>query len=237
MSTWTREWEELRVHAYQLSTDEEDRAKANREFVRREKTLAHAKERFARSIDESVQYGMERGNAEIFHCLQSVKSALGVALHEGRKCYARSTYALCAALFHERERQRRRAEEATLQGAREAGLSEVFVDDLQEKLPPPMYKNLEGVYGLVEVEERWRTVTVPDESGFCGLTATAMVTANDRQDCFGERGYLVLGKTEVRGSIVCFEPGRADEHGEHAPIVTKSSKQEDGAAAGTARAS
>lgn len=69
---------------------------------------------------------------------------------------------------------------------------------------------------------------MPDAAGFCGLTASSMVTANHRADCFGDAGYLVFGKDPAPGDIVCFEPLPADEHGEHTPIVIKKETFDDG---------
>ena len=147
--------------------------RGTKEWVERHKPLPKVLQRFDSAIQESVASGMEREHAETYHALQSVKGALGAAMREGRKDFACSTYALCDALHATFRKQQQDWQQN------------------QAVLPPLLYTNLEGKYGLQEGDARWRNLRAPDEAGFRGLLSETLVRANDRVDCFSEEGYRV----------------------------------------------
>ena len=107
--------------------------------------------KFARGIKESVDSGMDEKNAEIYYALQSVRGSLAAAMREGRRDYVCSTYALSEALSSEYALQKKLA------------------------LPPSLYKNLEGKFGLASDDSQWSSIRTPDEAGFRGLVSEAMV--------------------------------------------------------------
>ena len=111
-------------------------------------------------------------------------------MREGRKDFARSTYALCDALHatfrkQQQDRQQKQAVRAAVEGDTNASLA-------TSALPPPLYTNLEGKYGLQEGDARWRNLRAPDEAGFRGLLSETLVRANDRVDCFDKEGYRIF---------------------------------------------
>lgn len=163
--------------------------RGTKEWVERHKPLPKVLQRFDSAIQESVASGMEREHAETYHALQSVKGALGAAMREGRKDFACSTYALCDALHATfRKQQQDWQQKQAVRAAVEGDSDGPFADSV---LPPLLYTNLEGKYGLQEGDARWRNLRAPDEAGFRGLLSETLVRANDRVDCFSEEGYRV----------------------------------------------
>ena len=72
-------------------------------------------------------------------------------MREGRKDYVCSTYALSEALSSEYDLQKKLA------------------------LPPSLYKNLEGKFGLASDDSQWSSIRTPDEAGFRGLLSETLV--------------------------------------------------------------
>jgi len=236
---WKEEWVALRVEQYlrftkglaesksppparpraSSGTESSEASKrreerGTKEWVERHKPLSTVLQRFDSAIQESVASGMEREHAETYHALQSVKGALGAAMREGRRDFARSTYALCDALHATfRKQQQDRRQKRDSDGPPAASV-----------LPPLLYTNLEGKYGLQEGDARWRNLRAPDEAGFRGLLSETLVRANDRVDCFDKEGYRVFANGEfvaVDGPIVCFEAAESNLQGDHSPVIIK----------------
>jgi len=145
MEKWREEWVKLRTEEYLRSDDPADKDKGTEEYVRENKDLDSVLTKFARGIKESVDSGMDPKHAEIYYALQSVRGSLAAAMREGRKDYVCSTYALSEALSSEYDLQKKLA------------------------LPPSLYKNLEGKFGLASDDSQWSSIRTPDEAGFRGL--------------------------------------------------------------------
>jgi len=220
---WKEEWVALRAEQYLRFTEGLGREeRGTKEWVERHKPLPKVLQRFDSAIQESVASGMEREHAETYHALQSVKGALGAAMREGRKDFACSAYALCDALHATFRKQQQDWQQK--QAVRAAVEGDFDGPPAASGLPPPLYTNLEGKYGLQEGDVRWRNLRAPDEAGFRGLLSETLVRANDRVDCFSEEGYRVLADGEfvvVDGPIVCFEAAESDLQGDHSPVIIK----------------
>ena len=188
---WKEEWVALRAEQYLRFTEGLGREeRGTKEWVERHKPLPKVLQKFDRAIQESVASGMEREHAETYHALQSVKGALGAAMREGRKDFACSTYALCDALHATfRKQQQDWQQKQAVRAAVEGDSDGPFADSV---LPPLLYTNLEGKYGLQEGDARWRNLRAPDEAGFRGLLSETLVRANDRVDCFDKEGYRIF---------------------------------------------
>ena len=151
MEKWREEWVKLRTEEYLRSDDPADKDKGTEEYVRENKDLDSVLTKFARGIKESVDSGMDPKHAMIYYALQSVRGSLAAAMREGRRDYVCSTYALSEALSSEYDLQKKLA------------------------LPPSLYKNLEGKFGLASDDSQWSSIRTPDEAGFRGLVSEAMV--------------------------------------------------------------
>jgi len=96
---------------------------------------------------------------------------------------------------------------------------------VKESLAPKLYTHLTGRSSLSSNEPNWEYILIPDQTGFRGLTSSALVTADcdpNRMELDGHMAFNpgVMRREAVDSDVVCFEPQRNDEHGfAHEPVM------------------
>lgn len=127
------------------------------------------KSSFSKDLRNMLDFGWPVERAEAFQLLQTSAPALAHALQERSPRYASATYELCSAIYDEHLAQVNRGVHA-----------------------PAIYKHLKGMYSLSTSDAQWEHIETPDQTGFKGLTCTALVTGNCLPDSFSESGYVRL---------------------------------------------
>ena len=201
--SWLDEWVPLNVEGFALS----GRDNLANEAYCKANSPERVKGNFKATIDGLVERGWPQERAEVYCLLGSAANAMCTALRERSPRYASSTYALCDALWAQR--------------------------DTNALAPPPhFYWHLRGKWSLSEEDPTWEKLLLPDETGFRGLTCSALVLAERAPPAFDEGGFkarIAEGNNmryELMDSeVVCFESELDDEFGAHSAVLTTSARQ------------
>ena len=178
--TWQDEWVKLKAESYRLSGQGEETVEEDEAYVREHDPIDKyiQQEGVAADIQHLVvDQGWPPERAQVYTLLFSCVDALGRALSQREPCYAASTYALCEALFA----QRQGAEDDADVAKRRMQMTPRRPDAegrRRSALPQPMYAHLHGLFSLAERDPAWKSLEIPDGTGFRGLTSSALVHAS-----------------------------------------------------------
>jgi len=161
------------------------------------------------AIDLLVSKGWHPEHAEAFQLLFPLRSALSADLdssHSHGVRFPACNYAVAEALFHT----------ASNRNASSG-----------EQAPRRLYKHLTGPNSLTEADKAWGGLTVPDRTGFRGLTSAALCVATDDPRSFtaaGFRNATAEADGEVSyevhaADVVCFESADNEEELMHTCVM------------------
>ena len=178
--------------------------------------------KYHRMIDDCVQQGWVREQAEVFILHSVTSKSMARALRERDSCYAASTFAMYDAFIAQAMRQaerrevERKVEEASSSPpARYQKKLSIGHMNSASRLPPRLYKNLHRPAqfnaSLEADDPGWSHILEPDATGFRGLTSSALTFATCDPACFSEAGFQIAGYraegatyTLVPSDVVCF---------------------------------
>ena len=232
--TWQDEWVKLKAESYRLSGQGEETVEEDEAYVREHDPIDKyiQQEGVAADIQHLVDQGWPPDRAQVYALLFTCVDALGRALGQRDPCYSASMYALCEALFA----QRQGAEDDADVAKRRMQMTPRRPDAdgrRRSALPQPMYAHLHGLFSLAERDPAWESLETPDGTGFRGLTSSALVHASWDPRLFTEAGFSVTTTNPQDSTqfllvpqdsdVVCFVSMPDDEHGAHSAIVTADS--------------
>ena len=153
-------------------------------------------ERLEGQIVDLEKEGWPRERAVVFLLLATRKAALARAMRDGDRTYAASIYKLGDTIFEQHD-----------------------VGCVEEM----MYSHVEGLAGLAFNEPKWSDLTVPDHTGFRGITAASLVAADSDPERFTDEGHCAYdfkaGKLVAQDSdVVGFMPQPASQDGAHSAV-------------------
>ena len=197
--TWTDEWD-ARMHEW---------ANIHRYTWSEGFTIAAFKTARKGEMAGRISQGWAKDDALVYSLHQGAADSMARALREGDSCYAASTYALCDAFFRGVQHQVNR------RGTTGA-------------MPPKVYAPLSGrSWGLITSDPGWHDIERPDQTGFCGLTSSAVTIVECNPRCFSPKGFSLCLMTyrgdfvyeSADSDVVCFDSMPPDEHGMHEPLM------------------
>lgn len=165
---WQEEWHGMSLEAYLLQGHSKEAAVLRAAADTIEAKAAQMSDQIEQMVNDEawaqeVGASWYREDARDFTLIQMRAAPLAAALRERSDRFSASTYRIAELLF-----DRVRAQRSILY--------------------PKLYKDLSGQVGLALLEPAWLSIEMPDSTGFCGLTCSAVVVASCRHDNFLEGG-------------------------------------------------
>ena len=178
------------------------------EHVKAHSSASQYEEQYRRkSVSDLKARGWDEDMARCYAVLSSQGPALARALRERDVAIAPCIHALYDCIYRRSLDQHRRS------------LSHIQV--------PLLYRHLQGTYSLCEVDESWKHLESPDNTGFRGLCSSGITVADCEPANFDAHGYKrrwqeadnVIYISEP-SDVVCFVSRAEDAFGSHCAVLT-----------------
>lgn len=178
------------------------------EHVKAHSTARQYEEQYRRkSISDLVTRHWDEDTARCYAVLSSQGPALARALRERDATIAPCVHALYDCIYRRSLEQNRRSP------------SHVQI--------PLLYRHLKGTYSLCEIDESWKDIESPDNTGFQGFCSSGITVADCDPANFDELGYRrrwqrgdeIIYYSEP-SDVVCFVSRSGDAFGCHCAVLT-----------------
>ena len=144
---------------------------------------------------------------QVYMALSGRGDVMADALRDESTRFAASTYALSEALYEAARQQEYNAQQSQVSDApstasdegkysdghdaKDSASTDNRTADVSE--PRMLYWHLTGKFSLSESDPQWKSLEVPDETGFVGLTSTALVKGTCESENFpkSRKGYAM----------------------------------------------
>jgi hypothetical protein len=186
--TWQDEWVAICCEFNILNgTAAKSPEWADPEYVKVHDSIEENTKHFRSSIDDLVARGWDFESAQAFKLLNIVFLSPAAALRERSSRFAAATHKVCNVLFAEHSKKNSGSKDGTA---------------------PSLYLHRRGKDGLCDHDPAWGNLEVPDRTGFCGLTCSALIEATCEPQNFTEEGFAIRLISKSMG--IYFEPREGD---------------------------